>query len=102
MGSPLVSNTFKLEISSTGDRNHFISDVAPVRLAFDQRAAVHASAENPEVFDVVSPHQGIMKMAVSEILIFLKRVRLGRVVAGFCPGDGGFVVQKESNIALEM
>src|SRR5437870_7208680 len=64
--------------------------------------AVHATADDGEIVDIVGPHQGVVKMAVAKILILLERIRFRWVITARRPGDHSILVQKEPDITFEV
>ena len=98
-----MSDAIEKQISARLDRDHFVANIASFRIVpLDDVAAVNAAADDCEVLDLFAPHECVMKMTVTEVLIFSEFVRLRRIVASLRPGDDRVLVEDQANVALQM
>src|SRR5437763_8539540 len=98
-----MNDAVEEEISSGFDRDHLIANVATAGVvAFDDATAVNSASDDGEVLDVFAPHQGIVKMAVAEILILFECVWLRWIVSVVRSGDHRVFIEDQADIALQM
>src|ERR1039457_5839457 len=101
MPALLVRDIFKIQMFSNAHRNQFVA-VAGFRIAVANGTAVDFSTDDRDIFQIFTPHQRVVKMAVAAVLIFAERIWLGRFKrAGQTEDDRGGVEQ-QTHVALEM
>ena len=72
-----MRRTVKEQVSARFNRDDFVSDVTALLIvSLDNVTAIDAPADDGEVLDFLSPHQRIVKMAVTKVLVFFKLVWL--------------------------
>lgn len=73
-------------------------------LAGETFAIDASTACDADVFEVLAPNEGVMKIGVTSVLVFRKIERLGRVVGFAVAGgnDGGSCIDVEIDVALHV